>query len=146
MNALTMVAAYKWRTTEWKSNSDFGGIPNDPESLKSNVWTIGGGWAIPTTSAGVFEPVLRYSRLNLDTKRDEYSNFGRGSDYGVTFPGTSPWASNRGDTTGSGDTVEIGANWYANKFNKLQLAYMNWRAEEGVGRAQTVVLQHQLTF
>lgn len=147
MNALTMVAAYKYRVTAWDSQSDIGGMPVDPTDLHSSVWTIGGAWAIPAAGY-VFEPALRYSRIDMDTRRDEFANYAAGGpDAGLALPGPSPWASNRNDTSNSGDLVEMGLNWYIKGHgNKLQLTYTNWRAEEGVGRASMFILQHQLAF
>lgn len=149
MNALTVMGAYKYRITEWSTRTDAGGAPVDPADLHSSVWTLGAAWAIPTEKAGVWEPALRYSRIDMDTRRDEFSNYGGGGpDAGLTLPSPSPWASNRNDTRNSGDLFEMGVNWYINgkTSNKLNLTYSNWRAEEGVGRAQVFLVQHNLTF
>ncbi|MCK6489497.1 MAG: OprO/OprP family phosphate-selective porin [Planctomycetes bacterium] len=148
-NALTMMGAYKYRITEWSTQTDASGAPIDPADLHSSVWTLGMGWAIPTQTSGVWEPTLRYSRMDMDTRRDEFSNYGaNGPDAALAVPTPSPWASNRNDTTNSGDLFEMGVNWYINgkTSNKLNLTYSNWRAEEGVGRAQVFLVQHNLTF
>jgi hypothetical protein len=149
--ALTATVAYKYRITSWSTNTDAAGAPVDPDDTHSDAFAISLAYAIPVSDMAI-EPAFRYSYLNADRKRDEYSNYGRGFDYNsFATPATaSPWASNRNDTTGSGDQFELGVNMYWNTkvghSNKTQLAYVNWQAEEGVGRASAVVVQHQLLF
>jgi hypothetical protein len=148
---LTTQLAYKYRLTEWSTNTDAMGAPIDPDDLHSDAFTWTTAYAIPVSDMLV-EPAFRYTHVNLDRNRDEFSNYGRGLDYGAIASGftPSPWASNRNDTNGSGDQFELGVTMYLSKTNpvsnKLQLSYLNWQAEEGVGKAQMFILQHQLLF
>ena len=148
--ALTAIAEYKMRKTSWESRSDGQTSVVNPEAVNSTVWNVQAGFAIPLADGQVIEPAARFAVMDFDTKRDEYSNYGRGVDYSGTAGNISaaPNASNtRHNATLSGNQIELGVNWYlTGNTNKLQFSYLNWQAEAGEGDAQMFIVQHQLTF
>jgi len=150
-NGLSAIAEYKRRVTSWEATADWAGQP-DPDSRNSQVWNLQAGYAMPLSGGMVVEPAARYADIDMDTHADEYGNYSRGVDY-TAWKNITPSANlNGGARTGtsadlSGRQIEIGVNLYINGLaNKLQLSYLNWQAEEGVGDAQMLILQHQLTF
>ena len=150
-NALTFLAEFKLFNTETDYLPDDaavgGNTPNTPDSdVDGSAFAFRLAWAIPMDDGQVFEPAIGYAIVDLN-KDDDYEG-GKAKDLNIAD----------GTNKTSGDTLDIGVNWYFNgNNNKLQLAYRMWEGEE-VGKdnkktsgfdkptSSGIVLQHQLLF
>lgn len=84
---------------------------------QSNAFIIQAGYCVPFGDM-FLEPAFRWTRYDIDADNSEVANY-NGTDYGT-----------------SGFQTELGLNLYINKHqNKLQLAFQNWRGEDGAAGA-----------
>ena len=139
-NGLTGIAEWKHRSTQTEAfnNVGAGGAPVDP--INASVWSVQAGYAFPMPSTMVLEPALRFSKIDMDRNNDpESSSYRRGVDYNSL--------ATEGRNQQSGALIEAGVNLYiTGNSNKLQLSYLDWKAEADEGAAHMFILQHQLTF
>ena len=107
MDAITALA--EWRQQITRANSRV--VADDTNVSTCYLFQIG--YALPMGDQ-VLEPAFRWTKLDSDADRGEVASYGGGE------AGT------------SGYTWELGMNYYIHGHsNKLQLAYMNWRGEDG---------------
>jgi hypothetical protein len=150
VDGLTAMVDYKFRTTTWEGTADWAQDVPNPDQRRSAVFDVQAGYALRLSEGLVAEPAARFARIDMDTEAEEYANYGRGVDYSglITIdPSANTYGGARTNSLLSGDQVEVGVNLYFNAHaNKLQLSYLDWRAEEGIGSTRMVILQHQFMF
>jgi len=127
-DGLSALAEFRWRRTLKEVVPDAGGATTSALS-KGTFWDVQAGYAIPIGDFAV-ELALGYARLDNDADVISTPVYGGGTDNGP-----------------DGNTITTGMNLYFDGHtNKLQLAYQGWRAEGGLGRADIIRLQHQISF
>ena len=155
-DAFTFLAEYRISTLDREATS--GTLANGQiDSLEGKHWNAQLGYVLPLDLAFKVEPAIRFSAIDWSKDDDEKSGWGVNAarDNNVTSPTGLLSAANlttagvtSGTTNlGSGSEIDLGLNLYWNGHaNKTQLAYTSWKAEDGDGRAQAFIAQHQVTF
>ncbi len=128
IDGLTALAEYRHQNRQGST------FASTDDSTGSEVILVQAGYAFPVDGFGVFEPAVRYQKIDNDTANDNEGKAFGAKDYGD-----------------SGKQLDFGLNLYlAGHSNKFGLIYTTWTGEEGVGKdaatADIVRLQHQLMF
>ena len=141
-DGLTANLAYKLRNISWDRMSNAANVNDSYPDLHQDALVVEVAYAMPMNGT-MIEPAVRFTQADMNRHSTAAESYGRGYDYSTVYTVPAPG----GSTLGSGRQLEVGVNWYLKGHaNKLQLAYVNWDAANGPGRADTVVLQHQLLF
>lgn len=107
MDALTAVAEYRYAHAATKSAVAANG------DVDRKIWLVQAAYAMPKGDF-IFEPGLRFTRIDLNDDTEEESSYGS-SEYG-----------------GSGYQWDLGVTMYINKnANKVAVGYQHWRSEGG---------------
>ncbi|HEX3135023.1 MAG TPA: hypothetical protein VHX44_15770 [Planctomycetota bacterium] len=134
-NGLTALAELRMRSASFDDTNTANGATDSRDDLKSMYWDIQAGYTFPTEYCGI-EPAIGYMVTDNNTDNDNEV---------VAYTVIAGPASI--DNGASGTTLNVDVNFYWNGHdNKTQIAYQNWKAEDGDGDASIIRIQHQINF